>query len=136
MESPKVAVKRSESQMRFFDMCVDHYLNKNDWHEFDTALISKKEVEVEKELEEYRNRRGQSPTKRLIGKFQFYAYLYFSYENCLALSPPCLPRAGSLVPQPAIFRLKATATAVFPEVYGLSSPILPGVPEGRRGAVL
>lgn len=71
MESPKVAVKRSESQMRFFDMCVDHYLNKNDWHEFDTALISKKEVEVEKELEEYRRRRGQSPTKRLIGKVKF-----------------------------------------------------------------
>jgi hypothetical protein len=38
MESPKVSVvKRSESKMRFFDMCVDHYLNKNDWHEFDTA---------------------------------------------------------------------------------------------------
>jgi hypothetical protein len=29
-------------------MCVDHYLNKNDWHEFDTsaALNSNKEVEV------------------------------------------------------------------------------------------
>ena len=117
-------------------MCVDHYLNKNDWHEFDTALITKKEVEVEKELEEYRRRRGQSPTKRLIGKVNFMLILNFSYEDSLALSPPCLARAGSLVPQPAIFRLKATATAVFPEVYGLSGPILPGVPEGRRGAVL
>ena len=74
MESPKVTViKRSESQMRFFDMCVDHYLNKNDWLEFDnsSALGSNKEVEVEKQLEEYRRRRGQSPTKRLIGKVQF-----------------------------------------------------------------
>ena len=78
MESPKVTViKRSESQMRFFDMCVDHYLNKNDWLEFDnsSALGSNKEVEVEKQLEEYRRRRGQSPTKRFIGKVQSYAYL-------------------------------------------------------------
>ena len=63
--------------MRFFGICVDHYLNKKDWLEFDTsaaALGSNKEVEVERELEEYRNRRGQSPTKRLIGKVLFYAY--------------------------------------------------------------
>ena len=85
---------------------------------------------MEKDLEEYRRRRGQSPTKRLIGKVKFMLILYFSYEDSIALSPPCLPRAGSLVPQPTIFRLKATATVVFPEVYGLSGPILPGVPEG------
>ena len=113
--------------MRFFDMCVDHYLNKNDWHEFDTspASILNKEVKVEKELEEYRRRRGQSPTKRLIGKVKFMLILYFSYEDSIALSPPCFPRTGSSVHQPAILRLKATV--VFPQVYGLSGSILLGL---------